>query len=261
MLLITYWRQNMRYVYKLFLLLVIAFAMSCDDNTSDPNKIGGSTDIDLTKVGNEFGVSFHFPELGLNFSGNVEDEVTITKNDNGIVTFNAKFTTDEDFMKRIDTLLGTQDLSESMKHTIVDAYLDKYNASIDTTDKQNLSLEFEIISKITSEGIQGFTHSNGDLSKPFTLIKYDAKVGDKYTFTDDDGNTYTREVTYKSTEDEYELSFWYIKVLKIEETQPNDPLIEKIVYYANHKFGLVGAEIILKDGKTPSIKILPWAVL
>lgn len=251
----------MKIFLKLVLIAIIAFALSCDDNSSDPNKIGGSTDIDLTKVGNEFGIYFNVPELELNFNGNVKDDVKIVKSDNGIVTFKATFTTNEDFLKKVDTLLGTQDLSETMKHTIVDEYLDKYNASIDTSDKQNLKLEFEIISKITSEGIQGFTHSGGDLSKPFTLIKYDAKVGDKYTFTDDAGNIITREVTYISTKEDYELYFYNIKVFKIEETQPKDPLIEKIEYIANHKFGLVGAKVIMKDGKTPTIEILPWEVL
>jgi hypothetical protein len=38
-------------------------------------------------------------------------------------------------------------------------------------------------------------------------------------------------------------------------------MIEKITYYANHKFGLVGFEVKMKNGMEPSGKVLPWDVL
>jgi hypothetical protein len=197
-------------------IIIISF-VSCEDSDNDPNKIGGETDIELNKVGNEFGVSFSMPGEYQYILNNVKDSVFITKSENGIVTIDAKFAIDEESLKKIDTLLGTQDFTEETKRSLVDTYLEKYNATIDTSDKQNMSLSFQIKSKITSEGIQGFTHSNGDESRPFTLIKYNAKVGDKYTFTADDGTVYTREVVSKSTDDDYELGFIYIKVFKIEE--------------------------------------------
>lgn len=35
--------------------------------------------------------------------------------------------------------------------------------------------------KVTSEGIQEFINSDGDLSRPFTIVKYDAEVGKRGT--------------------------------------------------------------------------------
>jgi hypothetical protein len=162
---------------------------------------------------------------------------------------------------KLDTILGLQDLSEEVKRGILDEYLGRFNAKLDTTDKQNITLKADLMGKITDKGIQDYVYSGGDTDKPFTLIKYDAKVGDTYSFTDDEGNTFTRKVVSKSTDDDYELGFLYIKVYKIEETQENDPLVDKITYYANHKFGLVGIEIEMKGGVKASSTILPWAVL
>jgi len=39
--------------------------------------------------------------------------------------------------------------------------------------------EVQLKLKITSDGIQDFVHSKGDESKPFTIMKYSAKLGDK----------------------------------------------------------------------------------
>jgi hypothetical protein len=244
----------------LFLISIILY-FGCEETSDDPNSIGGQTDIDLNKTGNTFGVSITMDGGYQEALSNVEESVFITKSNNGIVTISAEFTIDEGSLKTIDTLLGTQDLSEEMKHTIVDAYLERFDLTLDTTDKQNISLSTELKGKITSEGIQDFVYSKGDESKPFTLIKYNAKVGDKYTFTDNEGKIYTREVTYKSSDDDYELGFIYIKVFKIEETQPDDPMIDKIIYYANHKFGLVGVDVEMKNGMKPTSKIFPWDVL
>lgn len=46
-------------------------------------------------------------------------------------------------------------------------------------------------------------------------------------------------------------------MLKVEETGEEDPLIEKITYYTNHKYGLVGMENLTKNGKTLEVGVLP----
>ncbi|MBN8573221.1 MAG: hypothetical protein J0M05_04860 [Candidatus Kapabacteria bacterium] len=94
------------------------------------------------------------------------------------------------------------------------------------------------------------------MSKPFTLVKYSAIVGDKYEFTDNDNVKITRQVVYKSTTDDYDIVFWKIKVLKVEETK-DDPIVEKIVYVANHKFGLVGVMVHFKNGAIAKLGLVP----
>jgi hypothetical protein len=119
-----------------------------------------------------------------------------------------------------------------------------------------MNLTVNIKSRITSEGIQDFMYSGGDMSKPFTLVKYSAIVGDKYEFTDNDNVKITRQVVYKSTTDDYDIVFWKIKVLKVEETK-DDPIVEKIVYVANHKFGLVGVMVHFKNGAIAKLGLVP----
>ncbi|HAC14568.1 MAG TPA: hypothetical protein DCE78_01300 [Bacteroidetes bacterium] len=167
-----------------FVALLIVFAC---ESTTGPNEIGGTTNLDLTKVGNEFGVSPKVDGVYSSVINNIRDSVKIIKNDGGIVTIKGKFVADIDALKSIDTLLGTQSLSDDLKHQIVDAYLAKYGLSIDTTDHQNMSLGFEMKMKVTSEGIQEFVYSKGDVSKPFTMFKYASKVGDKYEFKTSEG--------------------------------------------------------------------------
>jgi hypothetical protein len=110
--------------------------------------------------------------------------------------------------------------------------------------------------KVTSEGIQEFVNSKGDLSRPFTIVKYGAAVGDKYEITNTEGVKVTRTVTYKSTTDDYGIGFWMIKIIKVEETK-EDPFVEKVTYYTNHKFGLVGIVINTKTGKELKLGIFP----
>jgi len=92
--------------------------------------------------------------------------------------------------------------------------------------------------KITTEGIQ-----SENPSYPGVLVKYDSKVGDTYK----GASGYEREVISKSTEDDYPFGFFYIKVLEIEESPCSVPGVKKLVYYANHKFGIVGAKVVYDD--------------
>lgn len=249
----------MNRLFALLFIFSIVLFLSCEDSEG-PNELSGKTDIALSEPGSEFGVYISMDGVDDSPFDAITDDVTVTTRDGGIVTFHAEFTIDETNLKKIDTLLGTQDAGESIKRQVVDHYLDMFGAEIDTTDKQNMSLNIDFKGKITENGIQDFLFSGGDESKPFTLVKYDAKVGDKYKFTTEEGVEIVREVTEKSNEDTYPLGFLYIKVMTIEQNS-DDPLVDKIVYYANHKFGLVGVEVRMINGNVVSTTIIPWNVV
>lgn len=247
-------------------IIIIGFAaallFACGDDSTGPNEIGGDANIELTEVGSEFGVNIggqgdYIPALG-----KVEDSIYISKNEGGIVTFSGELTLDLESIRSIDTLLGTSGLSESAKREIVDQYLDKYGLSVDTTDHDNMKLILEDVKfKITSEGIQDFVYSDGNLSKPFTIAKYSSKVGDKYEFTTDDGKKITRTVVQTHGTEDWDLAFWTVKTMRVEQPVPDDPIMSKVTFVANHKFGLVGAIYELKDGQIFEVHILPWHMM
>jgi hypothetical protein len=107
--------------------------------------------------------------------------------------------------------------------------------------------------KITDKGIYDYVYSNGDTKKPFTLVKFDAEVGDKWTFKV--GNqTVTREVVRKSTTDDTYYGFYLVKTIDVEETIPTGTVVngstvqvKKILWKFNHKFGFVAATITKTD--------------
>lgn len=244
----------------IFIIPLIIFFNSCD-NATGPNDIGGTTNLDLTKVGNEFGLYLDIENQYHPALSKIRDTIVITKNQNGIVTFKGVLAIDELYLKQIDTLLGLQNLSEDIKRGFVDYYKQIYNFSIDSSNKQNIKAEFELKCKITSEGIQDFIYSKGDESKPFTIMKYSANIGDKYEFTTNEGTKITRVVTHIHTKEDWNLGFLEVKTTRVVQETPEDPLLKKITYVGNHKFGLVGLILETKDNKILKITIMPWNVL
>lgn len=103
--------------------------------------------------------------------------------------------------------------------------------------------------RITSKGAQSFT-SDG---KPFTLVEYDAKKGDKYTLKRS-GPDLVRRVVHKSTDDDFYWGFMNIKTIQVEETGFKSPGVSKVKYYFNHRFGLVGMDVFFEDGS----EMLMW---
>jgi hypothetical protein len=100
--------------------------------------------------------------------------------------------------------------------------------------------------KVTKEGIESKIESI-----PGIIVKYDSKVGDKYPVA----NGIEREVISKSNVDEYPYGFYLIKVMKVEESPSIIPGVSKMVYVANHKFGIVGLEVTYDDGTTSTYTI------
>lgn len=113
--------------------------------------------------------------------------------------------------------------------------------------------------KITEKGIYDYVYSNGDKSKPFTLVKFDAKVGDKWEYKV--GNqTVVRKVVHKSTEDDTFYGFFLIKTIDVEETIPAGVKINgevaqasKILWRFNHKFGFISADVTETTNKTTRV--------
>mgnify|MGYP001627146471 CR=1 FL=1 len=246
---------------RLALLIIAALIASCSSG-NDPagddfnTPVGGNTVLEDTEPGARYSA---YPDLSGLFPDGIEprDSVSIKSRSNGVVTVDFNVIFDTNFTLRLDTVLGTSSLPDQAKKAILDAYLAQYGASLDTTDKNRMVIHAEPKFRVSSEGIQDFVNSNGDESKPFTIIKYNMNVGDTWTFKRADGSTVTRKVVYHSTTDDYEVIWWRLKVFKTEQTQTNDPLLSKIVWVTNHKYGLVGIHIFDKEGKEIPIKVAP----
>jgi hypothetical protein len=53
------------------------------------------------------------------------------------------------------------------------------------------------------------------------------------------------------------LVFWKIKVIQVEEVVKDDPLISSMKFIGNHKFGLVGLQVLSKTGKNMNLTVMP----
>lgn len=142
------------------------------------------------------------------------------------------------------------------------------NATITIVDNEdgnvvaNLSYDgdsYEVEGKITDKGIYDYVYSNGDKSKPFTLVKFDAEVGDRWEYKV--GNqTVVREVVKKSTTDDTPYGFMYVKTVDVLETIPEGVHVKngmsqasQILWKFNHKFGFIAAEVTALDGSTTTV--------
>jgi len=104
--------------------------------------------------------------------------------------------------------------------------------------------------KITENGIMN-VYDEGNL----LLVNYNtASVGDKYSLKTG-GRKIEREVTAKSTEDDFFWGWMLIKTIDIEETGRGIPGVNKITYFTNHKFGLVGLKVEFEDGSVKQVGI------
>lgn len=108
--------------------------------------------------------------------------------------------------------------------------------------------------KITDQGMS-IMYDEGEL----VVVKYNAKEGDAYTLNID-GNLVKNEVVSKSTEDDFMwMGGGFIKVIKVESTGSNLPGIDRVVYYFNHKFGLVGVDLKFIGGTTQAADVVSSA--
>jgi len=197
----------------LFLAAITALSFSsCDliDDLTDSDSVDGDQST-MGEVGSEVS-AFDIP-------GVAGAKATVTSIKDGISTFSGEAKITDPALLNI--------ISNIPEFTVVG---DKVSVS---------GLKFQVTKEGVASKIDAF---------PGTLVKYDSKVGDKYTVFPG----VEREVISKSTDDDYPYGFMYIKVIKVEEPAGLIPGVNKIVYVANHKFGIVGLELTLDDATTKS---------
>ena len=193
-----------------FSFLAFLLLAACNDDEGY-NKLGGSTDLETNQVGYSYTLrgTLEGVSLGTGFNA------TVVENSDGIVEI------------QLEGELASQYVSQ-----IPSTYVGS-NGEVNVTGKFINS----------TEGV-GYVNANGDQS---ILVKYNAKVGDKWSYTTLGGKTLNREVISKSTEDDYYWGGMLIKVIEVEQNLPY-PGFNKVVYSANHKFGIVGAVVTMEDG-------------
>lgn len=212
----------MKAVKTVALILFGFFFFGCDkEESNDPNNLGGDVKTEISNVGDEFDLSVQVGDQYVNLN----DQIKVISNNNGLVTMNIK-----------------ANVSQAPK---IKQLLDKIPGNV--YDAQG-NVDVNVQLKVTTEGIQDFFNKD---QKPHTLVKYNAKVGDQYKMTKSDGKTITRTVTARSDVDDFPYGFYYIKTITLEQDS-RIPGIQKFVYRANHKFGIVYLEIYLEDGSKVS---------
>lgn len=207
--------------------LIMASCSSFDFGGSQSSKIDGTTDVPMNKVGTTFSPTIKIP--GSIFAVSASAEVT-------------KVVGDVTTIKFVAPLPSNQPLLSGIKPKYKDA-------------QGNLNCEGTF--KITDEGILDFNNKDHE---PFVLVKFDAKVGDKYKLKMSDGTTITREVVRKSTDDDFFWGGMVIKTIDVEQDS-RIPGVSKLVYFTNHKFGVVAVRAHMEDGTTSQVDFSPSAYL
>lgn len=221
-----------KFIAGLFVAAATLSAPSCkDEEQLDANDIGGDANIALTEVGSEFSA---YVQLGETDLPTLEMTV-INRTPDGRVTFRAEL-----------DMTGHPDSAFVMG--MVPAEHVDANGRINTT--------FDM--KFTSEGIVDYFYGQ----KPWVIARYSDEVGAKYELERLPGEIHTRTVTEKTGQDEWPFVFLNIKTSKIEqEMQPEDELMERVIYRVNHKFGLVYFEAQMRSGETVKADIVGWNAL
>lgn len=213
----------MKKIYFLCLLMSVTLGLSsCNLTDSEgPNELGGSTDIPIAQVGYNFALSTKIDGVHIDLM----DTLEVIKNEGGLQIIKVKATIPDD--------PKLQQFASYLPAFVFD-------------EPGHINTEFKI--KMTSEGIQDFFNKD---QKAHTLVKYDCKVGDKYQITKSNGATITRTVVAKSDEDDFDYGFYKIKTITVEQDS-RIPGVRKIVYRANHKFGIVWVSFEMEDGTSNS---------
>lgn len=156
----------------------------------------------------------------------------------GLSNFNAVVTTNSGGIANI-SVSGT-----ITDQTILDIAPLLNSSSMATIDPVTGNFSVDMKVKFTSDGVADYYATDG---KGSTVVNYDAKVGDTYKCKSAEGESFTRTVTARSDTDDYYYGFLLIKTITIEEPISN-PAVTKIIYRANHRFGIVNITVVLQDG-------------
>lgn len=204
----------MKNTYLIFIITALFFT-ACKKDVKNSTTLGGDTNVGINTVGNVITCGL---KIGSTYATTNED-IKVLSNDNGVLTIKAKL-----------NLPTTHSLYSLLPTDI------KTSTGIDAT--------FQF--KSTSEGFLDYINAD---KKPLVLVRYDAKVGDTYSITKSNGNTITRKVTAVSTDNDFPYGFYNIKVVTVEQDS-RIPGVSKIIYKANHRFGLVFIQAVMQDGST-----------
>lgn len=206
----------MKVTFLKFAIFTLVFTMlfSCSKD-DDPVIIDGEQS-EYGEVGNE--IDWTVGQFGIS-----DAQMIVTELEDGVSTFECSASTTEDYYVELLEMMPTNRFPGS------------FTISGNT-------VEANVKGRITSNGMQAVFEDGTS----FTLVKYDAEVGDKYTATVG-GTTLENEVIEKSTEDDF---FWggiLIKVITVR-YYSHSPGILYVDQSYNHKWGLVGLAIYFEDG-------------
>ncbi len=211
-------------IVLLFLLLCGALCMtSCEKEEGGSGSLGGSTDLPENEVGAVWGGALYMGEERLSV------KMTVVKNSNGVIELSYS----------LDAL--PENMLELIRQVLDNHGGKDYGRC--TVTGNNVSGKLKLLN--SSEGVAVIN----DLGGQAVIMKYNANVGDSWTYKTVDGQEMKFTVTKKSTENDFDYIFSRIKVVQVEELS-TEPGVSKIVYTGNHKFGLVNVEVFLEDGKT-----------
>jgi hypothetical protein len=193
--------------------------MSCKkDKTDDNTTLGG----DQSPMGN---VGTTISSTSVQIAGVSNFNATVTALSNGISTY-------------------------SGSATVANAALLNMLANVpEITIAGNVVSTTSFKFKNTTEGIQLLSGPTQGI-----WVDYNSSVGDTYPI----GSTgKVRTVVSKSTTDDYYYGFYLIKVMQVEENTSflKSTGINKITYWANHKFGLVGIQFSFTDGTSAQFPV------
>jgi hypothetical protein len=210
----------------ILLLLAMVAISSCElidtiINKDSSSSISGTTSIPINTVGNTFATSVMVGSTYFNANATV----TITSIADGV-----------------DKIHVVSNIPSTLAAQVPAKYKDSSG-----------KLVYDLKVKMTDKGILDYQNMDHE---PFVLVKYDAKVGDKYTLEKSNGTTITREVVRKSTDDDYYWGGMLIKTTDVEQDS-RIPGVKKIEYFTNHKFGLVGIRVYMEDGTSSQVGVSP----
>lgn len=230
------------FIVWIFSLAATIAAVSSCKKEKDDNVLTGETNIPLTQKDST--TSLYFNYNGQNAPGT---EIQVVENKNGLVTYAASF-----------DLQAIPDSLKNLLLTILPQLIDYYNpkdVSWNLEANGTINVQFKL--KITSEGIQSYFVDG----KPWT-IRYDDPQGSSRSITRDNGDVMTATVTEKTGQDDWPFGFMYIKTSKVEINAPaSDPVMQKVIYRINHKFGVVYLKAEGKDGRVLEIDLIPWFLI
>lgn len=193
-----------------FVFAVLVMAGCTKEEYSKP--LGGSTDLSANAVGFKYTGTL---KIGNN-SIATDAKAEVTKNADGITEIKA-----------------TGTLPANVKGLVTGSPYVNANGLVTISGKFVNS----------TEGV-AYVNAAGE---QVILVKYDAKVGDKWSYTTKGGKVISRKVTAVSDSDDFFWSGMMIKVITVEQNLPY-PGFSKAVYRANHKFGMVQVEVFMEDG-------------